>query len=154
MLGAYRAAAAVALGLTAVFALQSYLAAFYSTFADVTIDVLAAVAVVSAALAMLKYGRGVRTQSGRIWPSFTIGLFMWFIAEIIFSVYYDVLGVSLPYPSLADVFYVGGYVPLFVGLYLYVRYFASLFTRRVLALVAVFVLVVGVLSLWLWSDLS
>ncbi len=152
LLGVYKAGVSVALGLVLVYSLQSYFGGFYGTFVDISIDLLAAAAVLFASLAMLKYGRGVGTQSGRIWPAFMLGLLMWFLGEVSFSIYFDVLGVSVPYPSLADVFYLGGYIPLFVGLYLYVRYFASLFTREVLAVAAIAVVLVGILVTVLLID--
>ncbi len=144
MLGAYKVGVAAAAGLTAAFALQGQLGD-YSKFVDVTTNLLAGVAVYLAAKAMLKYGKGVHTQSGRIWPAFMIGLSLWFLGEVTYSVYYEFLNVAVPYPSIADVFYLGGYIPFFVGLFLYVRYFSSAITKRVVALVAIGVIVAGAL---------
>ncbi len=144
MLGAYKIAIAVAASLTVIFALQGQLGD-YSKFVDVTTDVLAGVAVYFAALAVIKYGKGARTQSGKIWPAFMIGLLLWFLGEVMYSVYYEFLNVPVPYPSMADVFYLGGYVPFFVGLFLYVRYFSPAITKRVVALVVIGVVVAGAL---------
>jgi len=50
---------------------------------------------------------------------------MWFLGEAIWAGYTLILNVEIPYPSVADVFWLGGYVPFFVALYLYVKTFGS-----------------------------
>ncbi len=41
-----------------------------------------------------------------------LGLFLWFIAEIVWTYHVYFLEVELPYPSLADVFYIAAYLPV------------------------------------------
>ena len=76
-----------------------------------------------------------------MWLSFTAGILLWFLGEMSWSFYSLVLNVPIPYPSVADVFYVGGYIPLFFGFYLYVAYFKPAITRRSVTLVVAAILV-------------
>jgi hypothetical protein len=41
---------------------------------------------------------------------------MWVVAEATWAFYYFVIQIAVPYPSLADVFYMGGYIPIIAGL--------------------------------------
>jgi hypothetical protein len=41
---------------------------------------------------------------------------MWVVAEATWALYYFVIKVAVPYPSLADIFYAGGYLPIIAGL--------------------------------------
>ncbi|MEM3703430.1 MAG: hypothetical protein QXX79_03290 [Candidatus Bathyarchaeia archaeon] len=59
-------------------------------------------------------------------------MFLWFIGEAVWAGYTLVLGVELPYPSAADIFWIGGYIPFFIGLYLYVKLFDHVLTRKML----------------------
>lgn len=43
------------------------------------------------------------------------------------------MGVEAPYPSIADVFWLAGYIPFFMALYLYVKLFGSALTKKTLA---------------------
>jgi hypothetical protein len=47
----------------------------------------------------------------------TLGIGMWFVAEIVYTYYQIGLSVETPFPSLADLFYISGYV--FFGFYVY-----------------------------------
>lgn len=57
-----------------------------------------------------------RDISRRIWGYFATGIFLWAIAETIWGFYEVILEVVTPYPSIADFFWVLGYVPFFLGL--------------------------------------
>jgi hypothetical protein len=121
--------------LVLLFSFQGYYAAYYSPTIDLLTDAIAAVAALSAFLAMSKYGKGVHTRSGWVWPAFAVGIVSWFLGEVTWSIYYEILQVQIPYPSLADLFYLAGYFPFFIGLYLYIMYFRPVFSLRTFAAV-------------------
>jgi len=52
------------------------------------------------------------------------------IAEITWAAYYFFLNIPIPYPSIADIFYLAAYVPLSIGVFMYFRAFSGALTRR------------------------
>jgi hypothetical protein len=82
----------------------------------------------------------------------TAGLFLWLLGEITWTVYSLVLSVSIPYPSVADLFWIAGYLPLALALVWYlVPFKEALSLKKVLAAtatglladVAVFMILIG-----------
>ena len=55
-----------------------------------------------------------------LWLGILIGWSMWALAETIWAVYL-ILGQEVPYPSLADLFWIAGYLPMGVGLITRIR---------------------------------
>ena len=55
---------------------------------------------------------------------------LWFLGELGWGVYTMFLGVEIPYPSLADIFWLSGYIPLFIALLLYVEFFQPAITVK------------------------
>ena len=62
-----------------------------------------------------------------------LAVFLWFLGESVWGVYEIVLHVDVPYPSLADVFYLGAYIPAFLGLVQFLWFFKETVTPRKLA---------------------
>ena len=60
----------------------------------------------------------------KAWTLMAAGMWIWFFAQVIFA-YYKVVLQQSPYPSLADVFFVLAYLPLFVGVALLIKDFRS-----------------------------
>ena len=90
------------------------------------------------------------------------GFLMWSLGEITYSIYALFLGIAIPYPSIADLFWLTGYPFLLVGMALFIWPFRSAIKRESLevaiglsvvacVLVAVF-LIIPVTSIS--SDLS
>ena len=80
-----------------------------------------------------RYGSDPKHRFARIWVSLTVGLFLWLLGEITWSVYYFVLSVEVPYPSIADLFWVVGYFPIMVFMIGYVMPFKEAFSSRKIA---------------------
>jgi len=72
------------------------------------------------------------------------------LGEVGWAVYTLLLNVEIPYPSIADAFWLIGYVPLFIALYLYVRAFRFSTPKLMHATADV---VVSVVSLFLFAFL-
>lgn len=53
----------------------------------------------------------------KVWGFLWIGLILWTAAEIVYAVYELFILKDTPYPSLADAFFVPGFIPLFLALY-------------------------------------
>ena len=70
---------------------------------------------ISAMVAVVIGVRINRPSRSLVWYLFAVSLLMFTIGDTIFSFYEHVLEAD-PFPSLADVFYLGGYLPVIVGL--------------------------------------
>lgn len=86
-----------------------------------------------------RYGFNRRLDFGAIWLFLTLGTGLWVLAESTWAFYYFILKVAVPYPSLADVFYAGGYLPIIAGLLGYLSTFKVALSKKRLgyALVAI-----------------
>lgn len=66
----------------------------------------------------------------RVYASYALGVGLWFLAECTWSLYALVFGFSIPFPSMADVFWLVGYVPLLIALLLQAWPFRELLVSR------------------------
>jgi len=60
----------------------------------------------------------------KAWNQMAAGMWVWFFAQVIFG-YYKIVLHQNPYPSLADLFFVIAYLPLFLGLLTLIKNFRS-----------------------------
>lgn len=58
-----------------------------------------------------------------------LGVVLWFFGELVWAIYEVALGVQVPYPSVADVFYLGGYFPATAAILQFLSFFRKGFTR-------------------------
>ncbi len=75
---------------------------------------LAILTTVFAALLFLQLRANVRSRI--LWGGLLAGWALWAIAETLWFIF-GYLGQEVPYPSIADLFWLAGYIPLGVGLY-------------------------------------
>jgi len=118
---AYLLCLITAIGLTVVYAFQSFYPDFMYTFSNVVPLTIAGLAVLSSFFALRKYWDNIRSQLSKIWLCFTLGMCLWFLGELGWAIYTMVLNIEVPYPSIADIFWLIGYVPMFIALLLYIR---------------------------------
>jgi hypothetical protein len=64
-----------------------------------------------------------------IWGSLAVGFLLWAAGEAMWTYYRVIAGQELPYPSLADIAWTIGYIPLVVGLFVRYRSFQTTPTR-------------------------
>ena len=87
--------------------------------------------------------------SKRIWGLVAIGMVLWLLAESIWGFYEVVLGQAVPYPSVADFFWLLGYTPFYAALVIQYGIFQASLTQRQRLIIAlltiVFVLAVSLL---------
>lgn len=110
---------------------------------------IAIVVTIAALTAWRKVGTEKRSQL--LWAGIVIGWGLWALAEIIYSIY-SIVGQEAPYPSIADIFWMIGYVPMGVGLFLRGRTMPVRPNRsQVLTIVAfslITILFAGIFVLW------
>jgi hypothetical protein len=105
-----------------------------TTFLHVASNIIAPAAAIAATSYGLylvsRYGFDHRNKFSRIWWAITIGLLLWSLGEITWSIYVLVLKVTVPYPSLGDTFWVAGYLPIMLSILSYVTAFKNKLTDR------------------------
>jgi diguanylate cyclase (GGDEF)-like protein len=74
----------------------------------------------SAVIMVLLGVRRNRPERRSVWYAFGIGLTVWIFGDVVYGIYYHETG-TVPYPSVADIFYLGAYPALGTGLWLVLR---------------------------------
>lgn len=85
-------------------------------YTNLTINITAATALCAAIIVLFRQIRA-HSQYSRTFGFLVVGLGLWFTAELIWAYYQLGLGIETPFPSLADAFWLVGYVPLTYHLY-------------------------------------
>ena len=134
MQGIYKAGLLTAVGLVLLYAFQGYYPDFMYFFSNTFPPVIAGAAVLVSGLSLERYWRMSKGRFPVIWLYFTAGLLLWFIGEAVWAGYTLILGEELPYPSVADVFWIAGYIPFFIALYLYVKLFGNTLNKKTIAI--------------------
>ena len=119
--------------LALVFAFQSFYPALIGPLSNVFPAVTAGGAFSSSLLCLRRYRLSLRRRFEAAWFFFTLGLGLWVVAEATWAVYYFILDITVSYPSVADVFYIGGYFPIIIGAILYLDVFKVAMSRKRLA---------------------
>lgn len=144
MLNAYKISLIIMIGLALLYVFQGYYPEFMSLFSDVSPPFIAFVAVLSSGLCLRKYWHSIKEKFSLIWLCFTLGVMFWFLGELGWTIYTRVLNIEIPYPSIADAFWLSGYIPFFIALYLYVKIFSSVLSRKMLVIALSIVLIITV----------
>ena len=100
------------------------------TFSNISSPIIAGVAALSSFFALRRYWDKIGSRISRIWLCFTLGMLLWFLGEPCWASYAMFLNVEIPFPSIADVFWLSGYLPLFIALLLYVEIFQPAITFK------------------------
>jgi hypothetical protein len=95
--------------------------------------IVAGVAFLSSSLALRNYWRNLESQLSRIWLFFTVGMAFWFLSELSWAAMTLVLGLSNPFPSIANVYRLVGYGALFLSIFVYLGVFHDLISGRIVA---------------------
>ncbi|MBS7616914.1 hypothetical protein KEJ45_06935 [Candidatus Bathyarchaeota archaeon] len=145
----YKVGLAVMAALSLLYAFQGYYPDFIGVFSNAFSPLISGVTVIVSGFSLERYWRESKGKFSMVWLYFTAGLFLWFMGEAVWAGYTLVLGVELPYPSAADVFWLAGYVPFLIGLCWYVKLFSSALTwkRLTATLIAIFAFVVLAMAL-------
>ena len=97
-----------------------------------------------------------RDKIKNVWRWFAVGLGLWAIAESTWAYYELVAGIDVPYPSLADLFWLVGYWPIYLAILdEYRRYRPTENTRQRNTLTLVILLFVFIIArVVIWPILS
>ena len=128
----YVLSALVIIGLALFYIFQGHYPDLMYLFSNAFPPLISGMAVIVSGLSLERYWRKAKGPFSKTWLYFTAGLFFWFLGEAVWAGYTLILGVEVPYPSIADIFWLAGYIPFFVALYLYVKIFGGALTRKTL----------------------
>jgi hypothetical protein len=107
---------------------------------------LALIAFTVASAGLIRYGVRTRDRFSTVWLGYSLGVLLWFLGESTWAVYALVYSNPDPFPSIADVFWLVGYVPLIFAIVIQAWPFRGfLFSRRMLAIIAATLVFAGVL---------
>jgi len=134
------------IGLAVVYIFQSFYPDFMYTFSNAFAPFIAAVAVLSSFFALRRYWDKIGSRLSKIWLCFTLGMTFWFLGELGWAVYTMILQIETPYPSIADVFWLSGYAPLFIALLLYVQIFQPAISVKLFSVAGAIVASVSVIA--------
>jgi hypothetical protein len=143
MRNVYWAGLIAAVSLFVLYLFQGHYPEFMTTFSNYFPPFIAGAAVIASIFALRKYWRNLGERFSRIWLAFTLGICLWFLGEVGWAIYV-LLGTEMPYPSLADIAWLAGYVPLFIAVYLYIRTFREAISKRKRIMAVALALVTGV----------
>jgi len=129
-----------------IYIFQSFYFDFMYTFSNIFPPIIAGVAVLSSFFAMRRYWDSIKSQLFRIWLCFTLGMLFWFLGELGWAIYTMVLNIEIPYPSIADVFWLIGYVPMFIALVFYIEIIQPAISVKLFWVAAVIVTGVSVIG--------
>ena len=132
-------ALSVALGL--IYAFQGFYQDFMYIFSNTFPPFIAAVALMMALIALRRYGKRFRTTFSIVWFCFALGLALWFLGELSWGLYTLAFGVEIPYPSIADVFWLSAYAPIYIALLLYIKPFKMVLSKRSICAIALIIAV-------------
>lgn len=141
----------VGLFLGLVYLFQAYYADSMTLITNVLAPLMAGLAVISAVFALKRYWDNLWSKLSRIWLCFTFGMLLWFLGETTWAIYALIFNVEIPYPSIADAFWLIGYLPLLIAIDLYIRLFRAALSRK---LYFIGVAVVSAVSIALFSILA
>ena len=91
---------------------------------------LAFAAFAIAAAGLLRYGVRLTDRTSLVWFSFSLGILFWLLGESTWAVYALWYSVPIPYPSIADFFWLAGYVPLLYAMFTLAWPFREGFSTR------------------------
>ena len=106
--------------------------------------VLAFTAFAIATAGLIRNGVSVKNRFSIVWLGYALGMLLWFLGESTWAVYALWYSIPNPFPSIADGFWLAGYVPLICAVLVQSWSFREfLLSRRMLGVIAAVLCVAG-----------
>lgn len=108
--------------------------------------ILAFVAFATATAGLIRNGVRMENRVSMVWLGFSIGMLLWLLGESTWGVYALWYSIPVPFPSLADGFWLAGYVPLFCAMVMQAWPFREFFSsRKMITVIATVLVLAGLL---------
>jgi len=117
--------------ITGIFLASNFLILGGDAFFNLSNTLISPAAALSASFLFYQVWRNKKFTNARaLWSGMALGFGLWGLADVIWAFYSVVLGVTVPYPSIADLLWVIGYIPLYFALITRLRTLKTVPTRR------------------------
>ena len=108
--------------------------------------ILALTALGLATAGLFHNGVSVKNRFSIVWLGYALGVFFWFLGELTWAVYAIWYSIPNPFPSIADGFWLAGYVPLICAITIQNWPFREfLLSKRMLTVIVIILCVSGLL---------
>lgn len=108
--------------------------------------ILAFIAFAVGSAGLIRYGVRTHDRFSIAWLGYSLGALLWFLGESTWAIYALIYSNPDPFPSIADGFWLAGYVPLICAVMIQCWPFRGfLFSRRMLAVVSITLVLAGAL---------
>ncbi len=145
-------ALASSVSLAVLYTVLQWWGAYLVAISDVAFVLVSGLSAFFGLLVVLKLG--ARGRFGRVQLGFFLAVFSWFLGELVWGIYEVGFGVLVPYPSLADIFYLAGYFPAIIGVALFLKVFSRGLSELKLAAAAlVGLMIIGLTYSFLLNPL-
>jgi len=134
---------AVAIGLAALYTLIQKMGSLIVELSDIIFVLVSGACSLFAYLVVRRWG--IRGKLGLVRTGFFLAVLLWFLGEAVWTIYEVFFQIPIPYPSLADLFYLAGYFPATLGILM----FLSVFGKELKGLKIVFPALLGMLIIGL-----
>ena len=143
-------AAILMLALILVFWLQKYWKPSSPAWTQLSAGAASAICASIAAGFCISTWRSLSSQEAykKIWGWVTLGVILWAMAEITWEFYEVVLKITVPYPSVADLFWLSGYIPIYVALSIAYRTFQAKSSRQQKTAIIMFAMLFAAASIF------
>jgi hypothetical protein len=91
---------------------------------------LAIAAFIPAAAGLLRHGVNAKDRLSIVWLGYSLGVLFWFLGESTWAVYALWYSIPSPFPSVADGFWLAGYVPLMCAIVMMASPFRDFFSSK------------------------
>ena len=145
-------ALAGSIGAAVLYALMQSWGFYLVAISDVLFVLVSGVCTFFALLVVLKFGG--RGKFGSVHVGLFLAVFLWCLGEAAWGFYEVGRHIPFPYPSLADIFYLAGYLPAIISVVLALRFLSSGLTEmKVMVSSLVGLMIIGLVFSFLLNPL-
>lgn len=131
----YLAVIVCSIALVLLYAVGQLNLEFLRVVSNIVCPAIAGLTVVSCLFVLRRYGWKSRSRYPLILLFVSVGISLWFLARLTTAINNLYLNVET-FPSIADIFYLGGYSWLLLALFLLFNMFQAVFSKKMLKLMA------------------